>query len=317
MHIIWPENISLLAVALGGIPIAIASPFIWRLAKVMTRRLLFPKIIRYKGLIQKPSVGNREILRAAYERQKELDALKDQFIMIASHELRTPLTSVQGYIELLCDHHDMLTPETQIEFLQKARIGCNELSLMVGNLTEANFVHGGVGNIHLHPISLSLTVQHVLEVLNTLIERERRSVIVYVDSDLSVFADDLRLRQVLLNLISNALKYSPPGTRIEVSAVQEQKEVQISVRDYGLGVPPEKQPRLFERFMRLERDVNSSVRGSGLGLYICQQFIKAMRGRIWVESSGVPGEGCVFTFVLQSAFADHVQEVEAVELRVS
>jgi len=317
VRLIWPSESNLLSLALGGIFIAIASPSVWRVARVVTHQQLFPEIIRYKRSLQKPSTGHDEVLRAAYERQKELDAQKDQFIMIASHELRTPLTSVQGYVELLCDHHDMLTPETRIEFLHKARMGCDELNLVVGHLTDANLVLGHLEKIRLHPVSLSLTVQHVLEILNTIIERERRPVIVYIDSHLSVFADDLRLRQVLLNLISNALKYSPPGTRIEVSAVEEQGEVQVSVRDYGLGVPLEKQPRLFERFMRLERDLNSSVRGSGLGLYICERFVSAMSGRVWVESSGVPGEGCVFTFVLRSATVDQVPEIETVELRVS
>jgi signal transduction histidine kinase len=195
-------------------------------------------------------------------------------------------------------------------------MGCDDLNLMVNNMLDAHLVHGDTGKIHLRPVSLSLAVQHVLEVLNASIEGEEHSVCTSVDNSLSVLADDLRLRQILMNLLSNALKYSAPATRIEISAVQENMEVQVSVRDYGLGVPPDKHHLLFKRLMRLERDLNSPVRGAGLGLYICERFVTAMGGRIWVESSGVSGEGSIFSFVLRGASTDQAQGVVEVELPV-
>jgi signal transduction histidine kinase len=234
--------------------------------------------------------------------------------MIASHELRTPLTAVQGYIELLCEHRETLTQEMQIEFLEKARVGCDELTLMVGNIMDANLVHVDLTKMYIHPILLGSTISHVLDILDATIQREKRSVIISVDSNLVISADDMRLRQILLNLVSNALKYSPPGTDVEICAVEDGVDVRISVRDYGLGVPLEKQQLLFERFMRLERDLNSPVRGAGLGLYICDQLVRAMGGRIWVESSGIAGEGSIFTFVLQRSSIDQAQPREVVEL---
>jgi signal transduction histidine kinase len=221
---------------------------------------------------------------------------------------------VQGYIELLCEHYDSISPETQIEFLKKARAGCDDLNLMVNNIIDVHLVPGDVARIRLHPISLHLAILHVLEMLNATIQRERRSITIYIQSELSVYADGLRLRQILLNLMSNALKYSAPGTRIEISALRDDMDVHVSVRDYGLGVPSEKQRHIFDRFMRLERDMNSPVRGAGLGLYICQQFVNALGGRIWVESSGISGEGCVFTFILRYASLDQSQQVEVVKL---
>jgi signal transduction histidine kinase len=306
MSIMWHGDISLLVVALVSMSIAISAPFIWWCARGMVTRLLSPKIV--------PS--NRQIPESSlvHESRKELDALQEQFISVASHELRTPLTTVHGYIELLCEHYDSISPETRIEFLKKARAGCDELNLMVNNIIDVHLVPGDVARIHLHPISLRLVILHVLEMLNATIQRERRSVTIYIESDLLVCADNLRLRQILLNLISNALKYSAPGTRIEVSALRNDMDVHISVRDYGFGVPPEKQRHIFERFMRLERDMNSPVRGAGLGLYICQQFVNALGGRIWVESSGRSGEGCVFTFILRYASLDQSQQVEVVKL---
>ena len=244
-------------------------------------------------------------LREAYERQKELDRLKDQFIMTASHELRTPLTAVQGYIELLSQYSDELSPETRTEFIQKAYRGCDELALMVGNIMDASRLQIEAERIRLVPVDLISAVQHVTEILESMTTREQRPVKQMIASGLLVLADELRLRQVLLNLVSNALKYSPAGSPISIQAAQGHGLVKISVRDYGLGVPPEEQERLFERFVRLERDINSSVRGAGLGLYITRRLVEAMGGRLWVTSTGIPGEGSTFSFTLQRATMSH------------
>lgn len=240
-------------------------------------------------------------LRAAYERQKELDQFKDQFIMTASHELRTPLTAVQGYIELLSQYNDELSAETRNEFIQKANRGCDELALLVGNIMDASRLQIEGERVRLTPVELISSVRHVMEILEAVTTRETRAVNLVIAPGLFVQADELRLRQILLNLVSNALKYSATGTTIQILALQGQGLVKISVRDYGLGVPPAEQQRLFERFVRLERDMNSPVRGAGLGLYITKRLVEAMNGRIWVESSGVPGEGSTFSFTLQRA----------------
>jgi signal transduction histidine kinase len=240
-------------------------------------------------------------LRAAYERQKELDQLKDQFIMTASHELRTPLTAVQGYIELLNQYNNELSLETRTEFIQKAHRGCDELALMVVNIMDASRLQIDGERIRLTPVELISSVRHVMEILEAVTMRETRAVNLAIAPGLFVQADELRLRQILLNLVSNALKYSPAGTTIQVLALQGQGLIKISVRDYGLGVPQEQQQRLFQRFVRLERDMNSPVRGAGLGLYITKRLVEAMNGRLWVESSGIPGEGSTFSFTLQRA----------------
>jgi signal transduction histidine kinase len=138
-----------------------------------------------------------------------------------------------------------------------------------------------------------------MEILDAAIKREEREIVLFIPDDCYVMADYIRLRQVLLNLLSNALKYSPAGTKIELSAESDDTQVMVRVRDCGLGVPLEEQSYLFERFIRLERDINSAVRGAGLGLYICRQLVQAMQGRIWVESSGQPGEGSTFAFTLK------------------
>ncbi len=240
-------------------------------------------------------------LRAAYKRQQELDLLKDQFIATASHELRTPLTAVQGYIELLATYDGSLTPETRADFVAKANRGCDELNLMVGNIMDASHVQIDAQNVQLSRIPLAEPVQHVLEILEAMTRHENRVIEVDVAPDLYVMADHMRLRQVLLNLVSNALKYSPDGSSIEISATGNDKEITLRIRDYGAGVPLEDQKRLFERFVRLERDMNSTIRGAGLGLYISKQLVEAMGGCIWLRSTGIPREGSTFAFTLRRA----------------
>jgi signal transduction histidine kinase len=238
-------------------------------------------------------------LRAAYERQKELDRLKDQFIITASHELRTPLTAVQGYIELLNTYNHNLSPERRAEFIMKAHRGCDELTLLVENIMDASRLQVDTENLNISQIPLAEPVRHITEILEGVTRQERRSINVAVPGDVYVMADELRLRQVLLNLVSNALKYSPPQSDVDITASMNDGNVNVSIRDRGKGVPLQDQARLFKRFVRLERDMNSPIRGAGLGLYISKRLIETMGGRIWVESTGKVGEGSIFTFTLK------------------
>lgn len=254
-------------------------------------------------------------LRIAHERQKELDRLKDQFIVMASHELRTPLTAVQGYIELLHEHGQELPPEVCTAFISKARRGCNELTLMVENIMDASRVQIDAEKVQLSEVPLAEAIEHVVEILEAVVEREKRSIRVDVPTDLLVMANDLRLRQVLLNLVSNAIKYSPAGANVDITCDQNDERVTVRIHDRGPGVPLEYQTYLFERFVRLERDVNSPVRGAGLGLYISKQLIEAMGGSIWVESTGIPGEGSVFAFTLNLPKVEVSQKVDEIVLQ--
>lgn len=242
-----------------------------------------------------------EQLSKAYERQKELDRLKDEFITIASHELRTPLTAVQGYVALLSEYNgndDLLPPPIRAEFLAKADRACEELTLLSGNMTTAGDVGKDTQKMTISRVSLRDTVMKVLDILDSLLQQEQHKVRVTIEESISVEVDEQRLGQVLRNLVANAIKYSPGGSPIEISAVQEEHRIVLSVRDYGKGVPLLDQARLFGRFVRLERDMNSPTRGSGLGLYISKQLVEAMHGTIWLESTGVEGEGSTFRFTL-------------------
>lgn len=244
-------------------------------------------------------------LRIAYEKVSQLDQLKDAFIATASHELRTPLTVVQGYLELLADtDEEMITPEMRRAFINKARRACDELVLLLANIMDASNMHLNTVKLQCVNLSLDEVCQKVLDLFEPLIVKQQRLVTLEIPSEILVRADDTRLKQVLWNLIENALRYSPPLTPLRLTATvdEEHKLVSVHVKDYGLGIPRDKQEIIFDRFVRLDRDMHGDVRGSGLGLAICRQLVEAMHGTISVESTGTRGEGSEFTFTLPMGF---------------
>lgn len=238
-------------------------------------------------------------LRIAHQQLQELDQLKDQFMITASHELRTPLTSVQGYIELIAQYDEMLPPEQRQEFLQKARRSCDELVLLLSNVMDASRleIEAGIRPGLMVPVEVESALHDILDLIEPQITQEQRKVYLDLPHGLMVKTDPARLRQILLNISTNALKYSPANTPLMFSARQVVDTIScvvISISDKGNGIAPEDQAHLFERFVRLERDINSPVRGSGLGLYISRRLVEALGGKIWIESSGIPGEGTTF-----------------------
>ena len=238
-------------------------------------------------------------LSDTYARLSEVDRLKDAFLTTASHELRTPLTIVQGYLELLGEMEDA-RPEIRLGFLSKARRACDELVLLQANIMDASRIEFDKATLQCTRISLKDVCTSVADLFEPLILQQQRRVEIHVAPSIQVWADEIRLKQILRNLVANALRYSPPQTPIFITAVEEpeQGKVQIKVIDRGFGVPPDKQEAIFERFVRLERDMQSTVRGSGLGLAITRQLVEAMHGTIALESSGVKGEGSTFSFTL-------------------
>lgn len=241
-----------------------------------------------------------------YEKQQQLTEIKDQFILNVNHELRTPLTAVYGYLELLRNYNGQLDPEMQAKFVENAMHSCEELQLLTNNILDTIQVANERDHLKLEELYVA---DIVYEVITSLDPRRLQEHPVEIDipEHLVVQAQDQYVRQILRNLLSNAFKYAPVETPISIRAslygntVQRNHpspEVCISVKDNGPGIPPSEIPRLFGQFVRLERDLSGKVRGTGLGLYVSKQLVEAMNGSIWVESTGIVGEGSCFSFTL-------------------
>jgi len=226
--------------------------------------------------------------------------------MTASHELRTPLTSVQGYLGLMTQFYDQLPPERLREYLQKAQLSCDVLVMLLSNIMDASRpeVETDIYPAQLERVLVQDIIQSVINLIEPRVTQEQREVHLQIPPHLHVRAVTGQLRQVLLNISMNALKYSPPRTPIAFSAqvaTDSNSEVVISVTDKGQGIAPQDQARVFQRFVRLEKDVHSPVQGSGLGLYISYRLIEAMGGKIRIESKGIPGEDTTFHILLSKA----------------
>jgi signal transduction histidine kinase len=267
-------------------------------------------------------------VQLAYERAKQLDAIKDQFIRSVNHELRNPVMALSGYVRLLQHQGDQLSRSTQREFIDRAnRAGARLISLL-NRILATSQLEQQAQDYTPETVNLKEVVIEAAQSIDPA-ERQLNEQILQIDvaPDFTVWADRIRLLQVFTNVLSNAAKYSPPAARVNVSAcvVEEverdhhkknttslpTKYAEIRVHDQGLGIPPEQIPLLFKRFVRLPRDLMSSVSGSGLGLYICQTIVEAMHGKIWVESTGVAGEGTTVCMQLPVASADAVAQVPA------
>ncbi len=224
--------------------------------------------------------------------RKKAEQVKDEFIGLVSHEIRTPLTILMGAVGVAMS--EGITPEDARSMLREAMNGAESLNQIINNLIE-------LSRYQSQRLSLVKESIDVAEIAKGLVKSERIHAInhrlkVDIPKGLPlVQADRVRVELILVNLLSNAVKYSEEGTEILVSARAEGKDLRISVSDRGVGIPEDKQIRLFQAFERLE-NTDRPAKGLGLGLLVCKRLVEAHGGKIWVESE--PGQGSTFSFTL-------------------
>lgn len=257
------------------------------------------------------------ILRArAYERERaaaaalrEAEQMKNEFTAAITHELRTPLTTVRGFVETLLLHEDRLAPEDRRRMLAVAQRNAVDLSHRISSLLEFSKLEAERVLVEPHPQPLGPVLQTTLDNCAGLLTDHE--LVVWVPDDVVVEVDELALDHVVSNLISNAVKYSPPQARIEVGVEVEVDDgtAIVHVADHGIGIPADEVPHVFERFYRgAERGHGRS--GTGIGLAIVQRYVELGGGRIWVEST--EGQGTAFRFTLPLAHNAQPQERDVV-----
>ncbi len=228
---------------------------------------------------------------------EQVESMRRQLIGDVTHELRTPLTSIKGYMEGLVDGVLPSTPETFNQIHHEA----DRLSRLVDDLQELSRVEAKAYSLDFHPVAVSNLVQTTVKRLSPQATAKRIGLRSSLPADLPhIQADEDRITQVLVNLVGNAIQYTPEGGDVTISAERHEDGIYISVKDTGIGIPPEHLANLFTRFYRVDKSRSRNAGGgSGIGLTIAKHLVEAHGGRIWAESAG-DGQGSTFTFSLKS-----------------
>jgi signal transduction histidine kinase len=233
-------------------------------------------------------------MHAALRRLRELDRLKDEFIAVVSHELRTPLASVYGAAMTL--ERRPLGREDSDSLLRVIYRESARLARLVDQVLWASRLDSSRTEVTLEPLDSVAIAQEVVDAARAHLPAGVSVALEPAAEQLQAIGDPEKVRQVLLNLVENAVKYSPDGGRINVRLTPDYDFVRFTVQDEGLGIPTAEQERIFEKFHRLDPNLTRGVGGTGLGLYICRELLHRMNGEIWVRSE--VGKGSVFTFDL-------------------
>jgi len=226
----------------------------------------------------------QQLLSEQNERLRELDRLKDDFVSLVSHELRTPLTSIRGYIELLLEDGDQAGPD-QRRYLEIVERNSERLLELVSDLLFLAQIEAGKLGIERRQVDLSRIVEECIETSSPVADARGVELVATVERVPRLLGDRARLAQVLDNLVSNGLKFTQSGGRVEVRLRSEDGAAVLEVEDTGFGIPAGEQERLFERFYRSSNATANAIPGTGLGLTITKAIVERHGGRIELESA--------------------------------
>jgi len=226
-----------------------------------------------------------------------LERMKSDFLSVVSHELKTPLHSIKGFVDIILMGKTGTINELQRDFLSTVRQQTDHLQRQIDDLLEFSRLESGQVKLYVEEVALPVLAARVVDKLAPLAQEKELTLHNLLAADFPVVEGDrLRLEQVLTNLVENGVKFTPAGGQVTVEGVDLGNEVQVTVSDTGIGVPPAERERIFDRFYQVDSGAERSYRGAGLGLTICKHIVAHHGGRIWVEDHAP--QGSRFCFVL-------------------
>jgi PAS domain S-box-containing protein len=240
---------------------------------------------------------------------RRLEELKADFIATASHELRTPLAAVYGAAQTLLRHDFALDEGGRDRFVSLIAEESERLGRIVNEILLANQLDAGRLDLESEAFDAAELVERVVEATRAYAPPGISIELIAPERLAPVAADRDKVRQVLINLVENAIKYSPDGGRVQIGVEAHDEHALFQVRDEGLGIPPDERVRVFEKFYRVDPQMTRGVGGTGLGLYICNELVSRMGGRIWVEPNDE--RGSTFLFELPVAESSSIQRLPA------
>src|SRR6266852_5123895 len=236
-----------------------------------------------------------ELILHAKEEAERANKFKDQFLSTMSHELRTPLNAVLGFSDLLADERYGPLNDRQRRYIDHIHTGGKHLLKLISDILDLSKIEAGRMELAREDVSVAFAFSEVISALYPLAEKKSQALLQQAESNLHVHADAMRFKQVLMNLVGNAIKFTPEGGRIELTARHMDDQVRMEVRDNGPGIAPEEQQRIFEAFFRLAQ-TGSATEGTGLGLAITARLVELHGSKLDIESG--PGKGTCFHFSL-------------------
>lgn len=244
--------------------------------------------------------------------RKQLDTAKSEFLSITSHELRSPMTPMKAQLQMLENEYFGKLTKNQKESLAVVIRNADRLDKIMLDFLEISRIESARLKFNFKETDLKETVNETVEFMKGFAKEKKIKIVVNVEKLPIIEVDPDRVSQVLRNLINNAIKFSKKNSKIEVNVTSEKDHILFSVRDYGCGLIPEKQIRVFEPFYQVEKTSCRKYGGTGLGLTICRGIVESQKGKIWVESK--PNEGCTFYFTVP---LKPVREIEPIKVLFS
>ena len=251
-----------------------------------------------KNLVNKSNQTLITLLDTSQE--KQLEEMKVDFVSMAAHELRTPLTAIRGYASLLQMHYATQLDASAKELLTRLIVSTTTLTNLIDNLLSVSRIERNDLNIEGKPIDLGVIIKDIYNSYMQETQTKKQQFVLNLPDNLPmVMADPFRIGQVFINLISNALTYTPEGGKVTVAVSVKNDFLEVMIQDNGEGIPQEAMSRLFTKFFRVSGSLEQGSKGSGLGLYISKSIIELHHGKIWADS--VVGKGTTFTFTIPIA----------------
>ena len=238
---------------------------------------------------------NEELQKRAKELQ-ELDRLKSAFLANMSHELRTPLNSILGFSDVMLEELDGPLTENMNTDLRLIQKNGQHLLHLINDVLDMAKIESGKMNLHPEKFKVHEVIDEVTSITSTLASEKNLALFIEDTSDreLEIFADNTRLRQVLINLVNNSIKFTEKGSVRICASRMDSATVLITVKDTGIGIPPNHLEAVFQEFSQVDTSTTRKVGGTGLGLPISRRLVEMHGGRLWAESTGVDGEGSTF-----------------------
>jgi len=249
----------------------------------------------------------REALVRAKEEAERSNKFKDQFLSTMSHELRTPLNAVIGFSDLLTEEQYGPLDDRQKRYVNHIRTGGKHLLRLINDILDLSKIEAGRLQLAIESVPVNVWFAEVLDTLRPLADRKSQTLVGHAPPNLSARADSTRFKQILMNLLGNAIKFTPEGGKIELAAQQIGDIVRTEVRDSGPGIPPGEQQRIFDAFYRLGQS-DKGAEGTGLGLAITRRLVELHGGDLGIESQ--PGSGSCFYFTLPAVATLEVQKTQ-------